>query len=385
MDFSLSEEQRLLRDSLAGFLRSRYDADTRRKAVASEAGWRPELWRALAEEVGVLGAALPEELGGLGGGPVDTLVVMTEFGRALVVEPFMETVVIGAGLLRRFDSPAARDAVGAIIAGDLVTTLAGGAPTSRYDVHAVATRATRDGAGWKVDGRKAVVSAAPWASKLLVSARTGGSEREAEGVSLFLVDRQAPGVSTRDYPTVDGRRASEITLDGVSLPAEALLGPEGQALEPVEAVLDEARAALCAEACGVLGEMVRQTVDYAKQRRQFGTAISNFQVLQHRMVDMFIASEQAVSMTYMATLKLDLLAAERSGAVSAAKAFVGRALTDVGQSAVQIHGGIGLTDELAFSHYFKRATVLEQALGSSDWHLRRYQRLRGAAGLAEAA
>ena len=196
-------------------------------------------------------------------------------------------------------------------------------------------------------------------------------------MSLFLVEKDAPGVSARDYRTVDGRRASELTFEGVSLDADALLGEEGQALAPVEAVMDEARAALCAEACGVLSELVRQTVEFTRQRRQFGRPIADFQVLQHRMVDMFIASEQSLSMTFMATLKLDLPADERAAAVSAAKAYVGRACTLVGQQAVQTHGGIGLTEELALSHYFKRATVLEQALGSSDYHLRRYQALRG--------
>ncbi len=383
MDFSFSEEQRLLRDSLQGFLRNTYDADSRRKAVASEAGWRPEIWRALAQDVGVLGAALPEEMGGLGGGPVDTMVVMTELGRSLVVEPFLETVVIGAGLLKRVDSPAAREAVEQIIGGELITTLAWGEPTARYDPADVATTARRDGQGWRLDGKKAVVSAAPWASKLLVTARTGGGQREAQGVSLFLVDKDAAGVSTVDYPTVDGKRASEITFEGVSLGVDALLGAEGHALPHVEAVLDEARAALCAEAGGVLSELVRQTVEYTKQRRQFGRPISDFQVLQHRMVDMFISAEQSVSMTFMATLKLDLPADERAAAVSAAKAYVGRACTSVGQAAVQIHGGIGLTEELALSHYFKRATLIEQALGSSDYHLRRYQALRS--GLPKAA
>ena len=378
MDFSYSEEQRLLRDTLTSFLADTYDADARRKAVSSESGWRPEIWRALAQDVGVLGAALPEDLGGLGGGPVDTMVVMQALGRALVVEPFLETVVIGAGLLKRVDSDAARAAVEQIIAGELITTLAWGEPASRYDVADIATTAKRDGEGWRLDGRKSVVSAAPWASSLLVTARTGGAQRDAEGVSLFMVDKDAAGVATRDYATVDGRRASEVTLEGVAVGADALLGPEGQALADIEAVLDEARAALCAEACGVLGELVRQTVDYTKQRRQFGTPIANFQVLQHRMVDMFIASEEALSMTMMATLKLDLSPPERAAAVSAAKAFVGRACTQVGQAAVQTHGGIGLTEELALSHYFKRATVLEQALGSSDFHLRRYQALRSA-------
>ncbi len=383
MDFSFSEEQRLLRDSLQGFLRDTYDADGRRKAVGSDAGWRPETWRALAQDLGVLGAALPEDVGGFGGGPVDTMVIMTELGRALVVEPFLETVVIGAGLLKRYDSALAREAIEQIIAGDLITTLAWGEPTSRYDPADVATAARKDGSGWRLDGKKSVVSAAPWASKLLVTARTGGGQREGQGVSLFWVDKDASGVSTVDYPTVDGRRASEITFEGVSLGADALLGEEGQALLHVEAVLDEARAALCAEAGGVLSELVRQTVDYTKQRRQFGRPIADFQVLQHRMVDMFIAAEQSVSMTFMATLKLDLPEAERRAAVSAAKAYVGRACTSVGQAAVQIHGGIGLTEELALSHYFKRATMIELALGSSDFHLRRYQALR--AELSEAA
>src|SRR5579875_2314769 len=207
MDFSFSEEQRLLRDTLVSFLSDRYDADSRRKAVTSESGWRPEIWKALAEEVGVLGAALPEELGGLGGGPVDTMVVMTELGRALVIEPFLETVVIGAGLLKRYDAPAAREAVERIIAGDLITTLAWGEPKGRYDVADVATTARREGAGWRLDGQKAVVAAAPWAETLLVTARTSGGQRDASGVSLFLVDKGQQGVSTRDYATVDGRRA----------------------------------------------------------------------------------------------------------------------------------------------------------------------------------
>jgi alkylation response protein AidB-like acyl-CoA dehydrogenase len=378
MDFNFSEEQRLLRDSLASYLADKYDFETRRKTIKSEAGWRPEIWRGLAQEVGILGAALPEDLGGLGGGPVDTLVVMQELGRALVVEPYLETVVIGAGLLKRVDSDVAREAVGQIIEGELITALAWGEPTSRFDPADVATTAKRDGEGWRLDGRKAVVVAAPWASKLLVTARTAGAQRDKGGISLFLVDKDAAGITTRDYPTVDGRRASEIVFDGVKLDGSALLGAQDMALPDLEAVLDEARAALCAEGLGVMSELVRQTIDYTKQRKQFGVPIAQFQVLQHRMVDMFIQQEQSVSMTYMATLKLDLPAAERAKAVSAAKAYVGRAGAQVGQWAVQTHGGIGLTEELALSHYFKRATLIEQALGTSDYHLRRYESLGSA-------
>jgi alkylation response protein AidB-like acyl-CoA dehydrogenase len=375
MDFSFNDEQRMLRDSLSSFLADTYDFDARKKAITADPGWRPEIWRALAQDLGVLGAALPEEMGGLGGGPVDTLVVMEELGKALVVEPYLETVVIGAGLLKRIDTAAAAQAVGEIIAGERIVALAWGEPKGRYDVNDVSTRATRDGAGWRLDGRKAVVTGAPMAHQLIVTARTSGEQRDPQGVSLFLVDKAAPGVTTRDYITVDGRQASEIALDGVSLNADALLGDEGAGLPLVEQVLDEARAALCAEALGVMGQLLAQTLAYTKQRRQFGHAISDFQVLQHRMVDMFIQHEQAVSMTYMATLKLDQPAHERAKAVSAAKAFVGKACRFVGQSAVQTHGGIALTNELALSHYFKRAAMIESELGSVDWHLARYQGL----------
>jgi alkylation response protein AidB-like acyl-CoA dehydrogenase len=375
MDFSFNDEQRMLRDSLSSFLADTYDFDARKKAIVAEPGWRPDIWRALAQDLGVLGAALPEEMGGLGGGPVDTLVVMEELGKALVVEPYLETVVIGAGLLKRIDTPAATKAVAEIIAGERMVALAWGEPKGRYDAADVLTRAVRDGAGWRLDGRKAVVTGAPMAHQLIVTARTSGEQRDAEGISLFLLDKAAAGVVVRDYVTVDGRQASEIALDGVSLTADALLGDEGAGLPLVEQVLDEARAALCAEALGVMSQLLAQTLAYTKQRRQFGHAISDFQVLQHRMVDMFIQHEQAVSMTYMATLKLDQPADERAKAVSAAKAFVGKACRFVGQNAVQTHGGIALTNELALSHYFKRAAMIESELGSVDWHLARYQGL----------
>jgi alkylation response protein AidB-like acyl-CoA dehydrogenase len=375
MDFSFNDEQRMLRDSLSSFLADTYDFDARKKAISAAPGWRPEIWRALAQDLGVLGAALPEEMGGLGGGPVDTLVVMEEMGKALVVEPYLETVVIGAGLLKRIDTPAAAQLVAEIITGERIVALAWGEPKGRYEAADVSTRATRDGAGWRLDGRKAVVTGAPMADQLIVTARTSGEQRDAQGISLFLIDKAAPGVVVRDYVTVDGRQASEIALDGVGLSADALLGEEGAGLPLVEQVLDEARAALCAEALGVMSQLLAQTLAYTKQRRQFGHAISDFQVLQHRMVDMFIQHEQAVSMTYMATLKLDQPAAERAKAVSAAKAFVGKACRFVGQNAVQTHGGIALTNELALSHYFKRAAMIESELGSVDWHLARYQGL----------
>ncbi|MHB8283701.1 MAG: acyl-CoA dehydrogenase family protein [Caulobacteraceae bacterium] len=374
MDFSFNDEQRMLRDSLSAYLTDAYSFDHYKAAIHSEIGWRPEVWRALAQDLGILGAALPEALGGLGGGPVDNLVVMEELGRALVVEPYLETVVIGAGLLKRIDSHAARDAVARIIAGDMITALAWSEPTSRNVPADISTAAVRDGEGWRLDGRKAVVIAAPFATHLIVTARSSGGQRDEGGVSLFLVEADAPGVTRRDYATVDGRRASEIALDGVKLGADALLGEAGAGLPLLELVLDEARAALCAEALGVMSELQRQTLDYAKQRKQFGHVLGDFQVLQHRMVDMFMSVEQSVSMTYMATLKLDQADGARAKAVSAAKAYIGKACKFVGQNAVQIHGGIALTEELPLSHYFKRATMIESQLGSVDYHLGRYQR-----------
>ncbi len=378
MDFSLNHEQRQLRETLSRFLASRYDFDTRQKILRSEAGWSPAVWKALAEELGILGAALPEEIGGFGGGPVDTMLIMEELGRALVVEPYFETVVVGTGLLRHAGGEAAAERIGAIIEGTMITAFAWSEPNSRFDPASCATTATRDGKGWRLEGRKAVVVAAPFATHLIVTARTSGEPGSREGLSLLLVERGAGGLSATDYTTVDGRRASELVLEGVRVGADALLGAEGQALPIVEQVLDEARAALCAEALGVLSELHRRTLDFVKERKQFGVAIGQFQVLQHRLVDMFMEVEQARSMTMMATLKLSEDPKHRARAVSAAKAYIGKACRFVGQQAVQTHGGIGLTEELALSHYFKRAAMIESQLGSVDYHLARYEALAAA-------
>ena len=375
MDFSFTEEQTLLRDSLAAFLADTYDFDRRRAAVASPAGWRPEIWKALAEDLGILGASFPEDLGGLGGGPTEVMVVMEEFGKALVVEPYLGTVVIGGGFLRRAGGDAAADMIGRIIEGKATMAFAWAEPQARYCLHDLAVTARKDGGGYVLNGHKAVVVGTPFASHLVVTARTGGARRDEGGVSVFLVDKAAKGVVTRDYPTVDGQRASEIDFENVVLGAEARIGPEGEALGLVSAVVDEAVAATCAEACGVLRKLHEGTLDYTRQRKQFGQPIAAFQVLQHRMVDMFIHVEQAVSMTYMAHIKLGEGAAERAKAVSAAKVQIGRACRFVGQNAIQLHGGMGMTDEMAIGHYFKRATMIEGLFGSVDHHLARYEAL----------
>jgi alkylation response protein AidB-like acyl-CoA dehydrogenase len=375
MDFSFTEEQGLLRDSVAAYLGDHYDFDKRREAIASPAGWRPEVWKAFAEDLGILGAAFPEDVGGLGGGPLETMVVMEEFGRALVVEPYIPTVVIGGGFLRRAGTDFAGELIGRIISGEVVTAFAWAERQGRYSLSNIATSASPDGTGWVLNGQKAVVVAAPWATHLIVTARTGGAQSDLEGVSVFLVEKSAAGVVTRDYPTVDGRRASEITFENVHVPAEGLIGDAGAALPLIEQVVDEAIAAQCAEACGVLRKLHEGTLDYTKQRKQFGRPIAAFQVLQHRMVDMFMQVEQSISMTYMAHIRLTDPAPERAKAISAAKVQIGRACKFVGQNAIQLHGGMGVTDEMAIGHYFKRGTMIEGEFGSVDHHLRRYERL----------
>lgn len=375
MDFSFTEEQSMLRDTVASYLGDNYDFDKRRAALKAAPHWRPDVWKAFAEELGILGAPFSEELGGLGGGYTENMVVMEELGKSLVVEPYLQTVVIGGGFLKHSGYAGASDVIGKIIAGEAILAFAYAEPQARYTWQDLKTTAKKDGSGYVINGHKAVVIGAPYATHLIVTARTGGGQRDAQGVSVFLVEKGAKGVTTRDYPTVDGFLASEVYFENVSVGADALIGAEGQSLPLVEKVLDEAVAATCAEACGVLRKLHEGTLEYTKQRKQFGVPISSFQVLQHRMVDMFIQLEQSISMTYMATIKLNETDVERAKAVSAAKVQIGKACKFVGQNAIQLHGGMGMTDEMAIGHYFKRATMIEGAFGSTDHHLARYEGL----------
>ena len=362
MDFGLTVEQSLLRDSVASYLADNYDLETRRRTVASDIGWRPQTWGAFANDLGILGAPFPETLGGLGGGGTETMVIMEEFGRALVVEPFLETVIIGGGLLQHGGCAGAAELISGIIAGDVLLAFAYAEHQARYTWGDICTTARADGGGYVLNGHKAVVIGAPMATHILVTARTGGGQRDAQGISLFLVEKGAKGLDLRDYRTIDGRRAAEVTFENVSLPAEALVGDKDQALGLVEKIIDQATAAICAEACGVLRRLHEDTVRYTKERKQFGVPIATFQVLQHRMVDMFMNLEQAVSMMTMATLKLDEGDVERAKAISAAKVYIGRACKFIGHGAIQLHGGMGITDELALGHYFKRAVAIEIAV-----------------------
>lgn len=372
MDFNFSEDQGLLRDSITRFLADKYSFDHRTGILASAAGWSRDAWAQFAE-LGLLAAPLPEAHGGLGGGPIDVLVVMEAFGAGLVVEPYVPSVVIGGGFLTAAGSEAQQsEHLPALAAGERLLAAGLYEPKGRYNLAHVETSVRRDGAGFVLNGHKAVVHGGPMADVFIVSARTAGASRDAGGISLFLVPKGAPGVSTRDYPTHDGMRASELHLENVALGAEHALGPLDGALPVMERIVDHAIAAVCAEAVGAMRATHATTLDYARQRKQFGVAIASFQVLQHRMVDMFMALEQAVSVTYMATLKLDAPARERARAASAAKVQIGKAGRFVGQMAVQTHGGMGVTTEMKVAHLFKRLTMIDSQFGNVDHHLKRF-------------
>jgi alkylation response protein AidB-like acyl-CoA dehydrogenase len=382
MDFNFTDEQTMLRESIAKFAAANYDFDKRKAALKSEAGWNPAAWAAFAE-MGLMAAPLAEAHGGLGGGPVDVLVIMEEFGKALVTEPYVPTVVLGAGALALAGSGAQQEEhLPAIAAGERIMAFAYAEPKGRYALNDVATIAKKDGAGFVLNGHKAVVIGAPMADTLLVSARTGGAQRDVGGISLFLVPKSAKGVVTRDYPNVDGLRASEVYFENVALGGDHLVGAADGALPLIEELGDRAIAALSAEAVGALRATHELTLDYAKNRKQFGVPIATFQVLQHRMVDMFMATEQCVSMAYLATLKLDAPTVERAKAASAAKVQIGRAGRFCGQNAVQIHGGMGVTEEMRIGHYFKRLTMIDSQFGNVDYHLNRYARLSAEAAAA---
>ncbi|MGE2834901.1 acyl-CoA dehydrogenase family protein [Mycobacterium sp. SMC-4] len=377
MDFKLNDEQELLRNGLTKFLATRYDLESSRAAAKTGPGWQPEIWRAFAEELGILGAALPEEYGGIGGGPVEMMLIAEALGHALVVEPYVDTAVVAAGLIERAGGPAAADLLEQIAGGSAIVTLAATEATSGDNWRDVRTVAERDGDEWVLTGSKIVSTATPLASHVLVTARTAGDHTDSSGITLFLLDLSSDttGLTRHDYRTIDDRRASDLEFDHVRVPGSALLGEEGAAWPSLAQARDEGAAAVCAEAVGAMRKVLADTVDYCKQRQQFGQPIGSFQVLQHRMVDMYMEVEQAAAAALLAVLKLDSDTDTRARAVSAAKATIGRAARFVGQQAVQLHGGMGMTEELAIGHYFKRLTALQLEFGSTDHHITRYARL----------
>jgi pimeloyl-CoA dehydrogenase small subunit len=370
MDCDLTDEQRLLKESVDRLVGGRYDFEARKRYQQEPDGFSRELWGQYAE-LGLLGLPFAEEHGGFGGGAVETMIVMEAFGRALALEPYLATVILGGGFLRHGGADAQKaELVPQIAAGEMTLAFAHTERQSRYDLFDVATTAKRDGSAFVLEGDKGVVVHGDSAQKLVVTARTAGGRRDRDGIGVFLIDASAPGVSRRGYPTQDGQRAAEISLASVRVGPEAVLGDPGNGLPLVERVVDEAIAALCAEAVGAMGEMHRLTIDYLRTRKQFGVPIGSFQVLQHRGADMFVALEQARSMAMLATMMAqDEDAAERRKAVAAAKVQIGRSGRFVGQQAIQLHGGVGMTMEFKVGHYFKRVTMIDTLFGDADHHL----------------
>ena len=376
MDFSLNEEQRLLKDSAERFVRETCSLDRRRALIAGEPGYGEETWRRMAE-LGWLGVNVPETCGGTGGGPVEMMVLMEAFGAGLLPEPYFPSVVLGGNLVVTAGSEAQRQAIlPALVAGDLKLGFAWVEARSGYDLFDVATTAERRDGGYVIDGAKGVVPGTATAGKLIVSARTSGAPRDRDGIGLFIVDRGSDGMRLRNYRTVDGLRASEVSFEAVTVDDASVLGDPGGALPVIETVAERAVAALCAEAVGVMDVIVRDTAEYLKTRRQFGRPIGSFQVLRHQLADMLIATEEVRSMMYAATARLG----ERDGrarakAVSGAKHLAGRNGRLVGQRAIQLHGGMGMTDEMAVGHYFKRLTMIDVMFGDAAYHLKRYASL----------
>jgi pimeloyl-CoA dehydrogenase small subunit len=370
MDFELSEEQRLLRESIGRLLADRYDFEARKHFAQEPGGYSGELWRQYAE-LGLLALPFAENDGGIGGGPVETMIVMEAFGRALTLEPYLASVVLGGGFLRLGASAAMRAAlIPRIASGELKLAFAHTERQARYDLADVLTTARKDGTSFVLNGAKSLVLNGDAADKLVVSARLSEAQRDHNGIVLFLLDADADGVTRRGYPTVDGLRAAEVTLSNVRVAADASIGEIGKGFALIERVVDTAIAALVAEAVGAMTAMHELTVDYLKTRKQFGVPIGNFQVLQHRAADMLIAVEEARSLALLASMMAeDPNPVERRKAIAASKVQVGRSGRIVGQGAIQLHGGIGMTMEHKVGHYFKRVTAIDTLFGDGDYHL----------------
>jgi alkylation response protein AidB-like acyl-CoA dehydrogenase len=371
MDLIPTEEQRLLRESVDRFIDSDYPFDKRREWAASDSGFSADNWATFAE-LGWLGLPIPEDHGGLGGALSDTVILSRAFGRGLVVEPYLSTVIVGAGLVAAAGSAAQRnDLLPKVAAGDMKLAFAHSERQSRYDLFDVATEARTHGDGFVLTGHKAVAFNADTADRLIVSARVSGARRDRAGIGLFLVDPKADGVVLRAYPTQDGGRAADVDLNGVWVAADAVLGSVEDGLAAIELVVDHAMIAVSAEAAGAMEAVNRQTAEFLGTREQFGVAIGTFQVLQHTAVDMFMEQELATSLMERAAASVSGAPAERAKAAAAAKVRAGRAGKFVGQNAVQLHGGMGMTAELPVGHFFKRLAMIDVTFGTADHHLKR--------------
>ncbi|MCP1572913.1 alkylation response protein AidB-like acyl-CoA dehydrogenase [Herbaspirillum rubrisubalbicans] len=373
MDFTLNEEQQMLADLAQRFVDKEYGFEARRKLAASALGWSDENWAHLAH-MGLLALNVPEEFGGMGATPVETMIVMEAFGRGLVLEPFVSSSVLGAGLIGSAGSPAQQaQLLPGIAEGSIMVALAALEPGARFDLWQVATTARAQDGGYVLDGRKGVVLDGAGADVLLVSARSEGAPDEQDGISLFLVDARASGVTARGFPTLDGRRSAEIVFDNVQLGPHALIGQAGAGFALLEETVDRGLFALCAEALGCMTQLAEMSFEYLRTRKQFGKPIGSFQALQHRAADMLSAVEQARAMVYFAASRLEGSSrVERRRALSAAKAMIGRSGRFVSQQAIQLHGGMGMTDELSVGWYAKRLTCIDMTWGNTEHHVELY-------------
>lgn len=371
MDFSYSEIQEMLDDSVGKFIVNDYDFETRQRYAASQQGYSPEVWQTFAE-LGWTAVPLSEEDGGFGGGPADLMVLMLRFGKGLIVEPYLANIVLAGGVLRRAASASQKEKwLQPVVAGELQAALAYAEPQSRYDIADIGTVAAAEGDGWVISGQKGVVFNGGNAELFVVSARTSGTQTDTHGITLFAVPADSDGVRIRAYPTIDGQRAAEIRFDQVAVGADAVLGDPGGGFAALDAAIDEATLAVSAEAVGIMQILAEKTVAYSKNRMQFGVPIGSFQALQHRMVDMFTDCEQSYSLLLWATMRAATGDKDAKHAISSIKYQVGTAGRKVGQEAVQIHGGMGVSWDLDVAHYFKRLTAIDQILGNADWHLDR--------------
>jgi alkylation response protein AidB-like acyl-CoA dehydrogenase len=375
MDFSFTEEQNLLRDSVRKFVEKSYTWDKRKALLESEAGFSRENWASFAE-LGWTALPFSEADGGIGGKAVDTMIILEELGKGLVLEPFIATVIFSGGILRRADEQSRAKHLPKLIGGESVYSVAFAEQGSRFDLFHVETTAKAKDKGYVLQGKKLAVIAGNSADVLIVSARTSGNVRDREGITLFAIDAKQSGVQRVTYRTVDGLHGANITLEGVNVGPEHVIGKVGEGLALLEGAADETIVALGAEAVGIMQVMFEQTVAFCKERKQFGVPIGSFQVLQHRMVDQYMEYEQAKSMLFMATMAQDS-GQNLAKAAAALKVQLGRSGRQIGQAAIQNHGGMGMTEELAISHYFKRITMIDMFLGNADYHLDRYRQLPG--------
>lgn len=375
MNFELSEEQKMIQQSVERFVQENYDLSNRIKISSEDPGYSKEYWSSMAE-LGWLGLAFDEEDGGFGGNQIDTLVLMEQFGKGLVLEPFLANIVLGGGAIKRGGSAALKESIiPSLIDGSLQLTLAYAEEQSRFDLEDIATAAREDDGKFVLNGKKSMVLNAESADKIIVVTRTNGSQVDKEGISLFLVNADSDGLERENFPTVDGLRASEISLNDVKVSPENLIGEKDKGFEILQAVANDAILALAAEAVGAMEVLYKDTVEYTQQREQFDHPLSDFQVLQHRMVDMFMEYEQCKSLLFRATMETvqDPQLSQRT--VHALKHLIGKSGIFVGENAVQLHGGMGVTEELRVGHFFKRLLVIDSQFGNADFHLDKFTSL----------